>query len=182
MAFVAYFALLVGAVAHAQTSPSSGSFQSLSRGDQKIARALFEAQKPTANGPAPLSLNQIADRKGSAGWGVIFKQMKSAGLLSAKNLGQTVSSYEHANAHTSNGTLGAKPVIMTNGGGRAYAEGPGNSASAEADAHAHGEAHDAANTTSVTTAGGSTVAAGAGVAHGVGISQGGGGGLARGHH
>lgn len=80
------------------TSPSptasTGSFQRLSSGEQKIARALFMAQKPTADGPAPLNLDQIAALRRDAGWGEAFKEMKASGLVDAKNLGQVVSGFE----------------------------------------------------------------------------------------
>ena len=74
---------------------SSGSFATLSPGDQKVVRALFEAQ--SKNGPnKPLTLDEIAARKPGrgSGWGEVFKSMKASGLLSQKNLGEVVSSYE----------------------------------------------------------------------------------------
>jgi len=86
---------LVPVGAWAQTG--TGAFAQLSPGNQKIAQALFEAQpKSTApNAPKTLSLDQIAAMKqGHEGWGEVFKQMKAQGLLTQKNLGQIVSSYE----------------------------------------------------------------------------------------
>ncbi len=77
------------------STAAAGSFQSLSPGNQNIARSLFLAQQVTPNGPAPLNLNQIAALKGKEGWGRVFDQMKSEGLVDAKNLGQVVSGYEH---------------------------------------------------------------------------------------
>ena len=70
-------ALGVTATAWAQTA-GTGAFDKLSPGDQKIARALFEAQK-TNGGTAPLTLDQIAARKQHTGWGEVFKQMKAQG-------------------------------------------------------------------------------------------------------
>ena len=79
--------------AWAQTT-GTGTFEKLSPGDQKIARALFEAQT-TSGGATPLTLDQIAAKKKHTGWGEIFKQMKAQGLVPDKNLGQAVSSFEH---------------------------------------------------------------------------------------
>jgi hypothetical protein len=82
-------------------------FASLSPGNQRIARALFEAQKPAdaggastaAGGGAAASLESAAwslDRIAAAkrdgqGWGNVFKEMKAQRLIEAKNLGQVVS-------------------------------------------------------------------------------------------
>lgn len=84
--------------AHAQSA--AGAFDSLSPGNQKIARALFEAEAPTGAVPGttatPLTLDEIAARKLSGeGWGRIFQDMKAQGLVGAKNLGQVVSRFEH---------------------------------------------------------------------------------------
>jgi hypothetical protein len=78
--------------AWAQTR-AAGTFVLLPPGEQKIARALFEAQKK--NGTAtPLTLDEIAARKPGRGWGEVFKSMKAQGLLTDKSLGDVVSSYE----------------------------------------------------------------------------------------
>lgn len=75
------------------TTPSTGAFNQLSPGNQKIAQSLFAAQKPPS-GTAPLTLDQIAAMKQSGkGWGEVFKEMKAQGLVPDKNLGQAVSAY-----------------------------------------------------------------------------------------
>ena len=91
LAVVVAFGLAVSAWAQTGT----GAFASLSPGDQKIARALFEAQS-TSGGATPLTLDQIAAKKkeGHTGWGQVFKQMKEQNLLTDKNLGQVVSNFE----------------------------------------------------------------------------------------
>ncbi|MBI2492349.1 MAG: hypothetical protein HYV94_09680 [Candidatus Rokubacteria bacterium] len=77
-------------------APTAGTFESLSPGGQKIARALFEAQKTTTTAPKPLTLDEIAARKqAGTGWGRVFKDMKAQGLVQEKNLGQVVSRYQH---------------------------------------------------------------------------------------
>jgi hypothetical protein len=100
-------ALGVAVNAWAQTT-GTGAFEKLSPGDQKIARALFEAQNTTqskSGGATPLTLEQIAaKKKGHAGWGEVFKQMKAQGLVTDKNLGEAVSSFEHHHPE-----LAAKP-------------------------------------------------------------------------
>ncbi|HKW54182.1 MAG TPA: hypothetical protein VJO12_10850 [Stellaceae bacterium] len=104
------------------TKPSS--FEALSAGDRKIGRALFLAQHPTASGPAPLSLNQIADLKAHGSWAKVFSQMQSRGLLQAKNLGQIVNSYQRSEAappaRARNGSSGS-PTLVTGGNGSVIA-------------------------------------------------------------
>jgi hypothetical protein len=75
----------------AQTPP--GAFEGLLPADQKVARALFQAQK--ANAPKRLGLDQIAAPKRSGeGWGEVFRTMKARGLVADKNLGQVLSRFD----------------------------------------------------------------------------------------
>jgi hypothetical protein len=83
----------------------SGAYERMSTGNQKIARALFDAQA-AATTPAPpssgstkvLTLDEIAAQKqNGTAWGQVFSAMKSRGLLLERNLGQVVSRYEHQN-------------------------------------------------------------------------------------
>jgi hypothetical protein len=110
-----------GSVAAPPAPPKAGSFETLSAGDRKIGRALSLAQRPTATGPAPLSLNQIADLKARSTWAKVFTQMQSRGLLQAKNLGQIVNGYDHqrsdarAPAHSS--ATSRSPTLVTGGSG-----------------------------------------------------------------
>ncbi|HEX9569772.1 MAG TPA: hypothetical protein VF987_08855 [Rhodospirillales bacterium] len=102
---------------------NEGAFQALSPGGQKIARALFDAQKQpatdgagdtggtggtsattgaagagTTEAAASLSLDDIAAAKASGtGWGRVFKEMKAEGLIAEKNLGQVISGANHRN-------------------------------------------------------------------------------------
>ena len=78
------------------TTIPTGNFDSLSPGNQKIANALFSAQKTTGTTLTPLTKNQIAGLKSTEGWGRVFKTMKADGLIQAKNLGQVVSGYNHS--------------------------------------------------------------------------------------
>ena len=92
------------------TPSPKGAFESLSPGNQKIARALFEAQKTGSAGTTPvkpLTLDEIAAKKQSGeGWGRVFKEMKVQGLVRDKNLGQVVSRHQRApsgHAYTASG-------------------------------------------------------------------------------
>ena len=84
-----------------------GAFEQMSPGNQKIARSLFEAQRTQLPpGTRPLTLDQISARKQSGqGWGRVFDGMKSQGLVDAKNLGQTVSSFNQRHHVASTGTV-----------------------------------------------------------------------------
>jgi hypothetical protein len=106
------FALATASLAQAQmtTDPTVCAYDRLSPGGQKIAQALFAAQTPAAPRPATgsttgtvgtttgsgaMTLDQIAALKlDGTGWGRIFQQMKDAGLVTQKNLGQAVRQYE----------------------------------------------------------------------------------------
>lgn len=98
-AFIAVLGFCIAPAAFAQAVPppdsTIGAFDQLATGEQKIARSLFESQTATASGPAPMSLDQIAAARGGgeSGWGNVFKQMQSDGLIDARNLGQVVSGH-----------------------------------------------------------------------------------------
>jgi hypothetical protein len=88
------------------TTIPTGNFDSLSPGNQKIANALFSAQKTTGTTTA-LTKNQIAGLRSTEGWGRVFKTMKADGLVTAKNLGQVVSSYNHSQRSSTTSTASA---------------------------------------------------------------------------
>jgi len=99
--------------AWAQTT-GTGAFDKLSPGDQKIARALFEAQsttptQTTSGRATPLTLDQIAAKKSHTGWGEVFKQMKAQGLVTDKNLGEVVSSFERHHPEVATKPDASKP-------------------------------------------------------------------------
>ena len=102
--------VLLGAVLALTVALGSVSAQSrqLSPADHKIARALFEAQQGTSTS-APLTMDQIAALKTDTGWGQVFKDMKSRGLLPQKNLGQVVSEFEKRHPETARAERTAKP-------------------------------------------------------------------------
>jgi trimeric autotransporter adhesin len=123
------------------TTTSTGAFQNLSPGNQRIAQSLFNAQR-APSGTHALTLDQIATMKSSEGWGRVFKDMKADGLVQARNLGQVVSGHATGNTTTTTSltnttsttsTTGSRqvssgsrqastgsrtPIVITNGAGR----------------------------------------------------------------
>ena len=126
------------------TSTMGGAFASLSPANQKIARALYDAQKAPvtsagpagattmtsgttadSTGPSVLSLDQIAQMKQSGqGWGNVFREMKSQGLVDAKHLGRVVGASSKHQVETTaiggipagtDGAATASTVINTGG-------------------------------------------------------------------
>src|SRR5579863_2378991 len=114
-----------GTMATPPAAAKPSTFEALSAGDRKIGRALFLAQRPTASGPAPMSLNQIADLKAHSTWAKVFAQMQSRGLLQAKNLGQIVNGYEHqrsdARPRPRTSAAGGATTLVTGGSGSVVA-------------------------------------------------------------
>ena len=117
--------VLVSVGAWAQTNGTSA-FGQLPPGEQKIARALFEAQ----TGSTRLTPDQIAEMKGREGWGRVFKQMKEQGLLTQKNLGQVVSNFERQHSEARGATTGRGRDEGASGapaGGNGMSRGAGHS-------------------------------------------------------
>lgn len=124
----------------------AGSFDELSPGNQRIANALFSGQK-TDGTTTPLTLDEIAAQKqGGRGWGEVFKDMKSKGLLEQKNLGQAVSDYNHQTKPGATGATGGKDGTKstTSGGlgnsGFGSTVSPGSSGAGQGNAFGHGKA------------------------------------------
>jgi hypothetical protein len=126
------------------TTASGGAFQSLSTGNQKIADALFAAQTPTGSQVA-LTKDQIATMKQGDGWGNVFKQMKSDGLVSSKNLGQVVSAHEQA-LHSASAGAGQSTAGGTARGSGSMATGTAHGGSM-ASATTHGRMSSRSGTT-----------------------------------
>ena len=116
--------VLVSVGAWAQTNGTSA-FGQLPPGEQKIARALFEAQ----TGSTRLTPDQIAEMKGREGWGRVFKQMKEQGLLTQKNLGQVVSNFERQHSAARGATTGRGRDESAASGASAGGNGMGRGAS-----------------------------------------------------
>jgi hypothetical protein len=116
-------------------------YERLSPGNQKIARAMFEAQSaptagttggtaPSASAPAAktLTLDEIAAQKSSGkGWGSIFKSMKAQGLIQDKNLGQVISRYNHQRSTSGVVTTASgRAFPKSNGGGSGRSDDTGS--------------------------------------------------------
>ncbi len=102
--------LLLTGAAGAQTISSSAprpvavttapaAFPTLAAGDQRIARALFEAQSPLAMPDdaeaTPLTLNEIAALHAGKSWDGVLKEMRAKHLISAASLRDVILRYEH---------------------------------------------------------------------------------------
>ena len=78
-------------------TPASSAYETLSPGNKRIAVALFEAQKSSAQSVTPLTLDQIAhERRSGKSWGDVFQAMKSQGLIDAETLAQVLGRYNRA--------------------------------------------------------------------------------------
>ena len=73
-----------------EAAAAPAGYRALALADRKIVHALFEAQHPTAEGPPPLNLDQIAALRAKSGWEPAFRRMKATGLLLAKSLRQVI--------------------------------------------------------------------------------------------
>jgi hypothetical protein len=71
----------------------SGAYARLSPGNQRIARAIFDAQHEQATGRR--SLDQIAAMRQGAGWVDVYSGLKREGLVHDRNLGQAVARSSH---------------------------------------------------------------------------------------
>jgi len=115
------FALSLPAHGLAQTPGTAAAFQSLSPGEQKIDHALFQAQRATADGAAPLSLDQIAALKAERqSWTKVFEQMRMQGLLRAKSLGEVIAHYEQHASLGGERVASAPTVVIATGTGRIH--------------------------------------------------------------
>ena len=145
---------------------SAATFAALPPGEQKIVRALYEAQPASSPTFKPLTLNQIAARKGAGqgGWGQVFKDMKAQGYVSQKNLGAVVSAYEHRHPPSS-----GAPADKGRDG-----EAKGAASSAREDKGRDGEAKGVASSAREDRGGGSGASPGGGMGPGGGAGHGGG--------
>jgi hypothetical protein len=181
-------ALLAGVPVAAQDAPpppaNEGAFDALSAGNQKIVSSIYESQLGSANDQAGgplLTRDDIAAMKADTGWGNAYRQLSDQGLVTHRNLGQAISSYNHQNR-----VAPATTTVVTTGDGQQIVSGKkgGNNGSTSALSNGKGgtqgggvKAGHARTDTVVTTGAGGAVAAGA-AAH---SSAGGAGGKAGGN-
>lgn len=122
--FAALMLLLGATSATAQTShpvTQAGAYETMSPGNQNVARALHDAQTGTpltqsgGGSKKPLSLEQIASMKrSSTTWGQVFTDMQKKGLLlKDKTLAQILSRYNQTSRPVATSANRATP--KTNG-------------------------------------------------------------------
>ena len=164
---------LAAGIAAAESPPPpapGGAFESLSPGNQKIALAIFDSERragPTA-ATKPLSLDEIAGMKQDGkGWGEVFKEMRSQGLVQDRNLGQAVSRMSRHG-----GATAARTEITTASGKTVMVGGKERSETALSGRQAIGSDDTRGN--AATSAAVSHGRDGASAAHGGGRSHGGG--------
>jgi hypothetical protein len=164
-------ALLAGVPVAAQDAPpppaNEGTFDALSVGNQKVVSSIYESQLGSANdqaGGTLLTRDDIAAMKADGGWGNTYKQLYDQGLVTHRNLGQAISSYNHASRATATTT-----TVVTTGDGQQIVSdkkggGGGNATLAPSGGKAGGQAGgvkaDHAKNAFVTTGAGGAVAAG----------------------
>ena len=166
---------LAAGIAAAESPPPpapGGAFESLSPGNQKIALAIFDSERragPTA-ATKPLSLDEIAGMKQDGkGWGEVFKEMRSRGLVQDRNLGQAVSRMSRHG-----GATAARTEITTASGKTVMVGGKERSGTALSGRQAIGSDGTRGNAAASTAVSHGRDGGGASAAHGGGRSHGGG--------
>lgn len=149
------------------TTSHAGAYDALSEGNRKIVSAIYEAQLGSpkdASAGTLLTRDEIAAMRQKTGWGNVYRQLHEQGLVTEKNLGQAVSSYNHSVKAGSNVT-----VISTAGGDQIAIQKDkrGSTAAPVGKAGTAAKANNAAakavpaKSTVVTTAGGNAATASA---------------------
>jgi len=89
---VVVLAVTVMLVVPGEAASRRGAFAALAEDDQRVARALYEAQQ--ASGVRPWTLDEIATRRRSASsWQDVFAAMRATGLVREKSLKQVLRRY-----------------------------------------------------------------------------------------
>jgi hypothetical protein len=182
-------ALTMGAPAIAQDTPpptNEGAFDALSPGGQKIVSSIYDshldatAVSTTDTTAVSLTKDDIAAMKGDTGWGNTYKQLYEQGLVTHKNLGQAVSSYQRQNNPSSTVvTTGTGAQIVSSdkkGKGADASTVKGGNASSQGNGNKFGHSKN----TVITTGAGGAVGAGATTHTSAGGSSFGGSGGAKG--
>ncbi len=152
---------LAAAACLAGAASAETTFASLSTGNQKIVNAIHDAQTSAEGSETYMSLNDISATKDSGGWGKTYNQMYADGLVEYRNLGQAISSYNHANKPPSSSP---STTVITTASGRQITVGGnkpghfGKSLSKSAKSHGGKKSFTPGKGASVTvtTAGGGT--------------------------
>ncbi|MEE8213570.1 MAG: hypothetical protein V3R79_03200 [Alphaproteobacteria bacterium] len=143
------FTLAMGAPAFAQ---DPGAFDALSPGGQKIVNSIFDSHLET--GTVTLTKNDIAAMKADTGWGNAYRQLYEQGLVTHRNLGQAISSYNHQNSPATTTT------VVTTGTGAQIVTGNKKGVGGNASSQGGGRKLGHSKNTVITTGAGGTVGAG----------------------
>ncbi|GEM_PF-4178427 len=150
------FTLAMGAPAFAQDPPppDPDAFDALSTGGQKIVNSIFESHIETGN--VTLTKNDIAFMKADTGWGNVYKQLlaNDPSLVTHRNLGQAISSYNHQNSPATTTT------VVTTGTGQQIVTGNKKGVGGNASSQGGGRKLGHSKNTVITTGAGGTVGAG----------------------
>ena len=163
--FAIAIALAMGGPATAQET-DAGPYAALSTGNQKIVNSIYDSQIGSDNelaGGALLTTDQIAAMKADTGWGNVYKTLlaNDPSLVTYKNLGQAVSSYQRqTNPSSTVVTTGTGAQIVT---GEQTGQGPGSSSLKGGNASSQGSGNKFGHfkNSGITTGAGGTVGGGA---------------------
>ena len=155
------FTLAMGAPAFAQDPPppDPDAFDALSTGGQKIVNSIFDSQTGSPNemmSGTLLTRDQIAFMKAETGWGNVYKQLlaNDPSLVTHRNLGQAISSYNHQNSPATTTT------VVTTGTGQQIVTGNKKGVGGNASSQGGGRKLGHSKNTVITTGAGGTVGAG----------------------
>ncbi len=102
-----------------------GAFRQLSPGNQKIAQALFDAQKAEDGGPFGTLEGIARAKQQGSGWGTVFKQMKADGLIRERSLGRIIVGRDKKSAADASGARAVRlerpyrsNIVVTTANGR----------------------------------------------------------------
>ena len=150
--------LAMGAPAFAlDPPPEEGAFEALSTGGQKIVNSIYDSHLDSAShlaGSDMLTKDQIAFKKADTGWGNAYKQLYEQGLVTHRNLGQAISSYNHQNSPATTTT------VVTTGTGQQIVTGNKKGEGGNASSQGGGRKLGHSKNTVITTGAGGTVGAG----------------------
>jgi len=126
--------LLLAPATGAQTIGAGASgFRALDAGDQRIARALFEAQSPPSlaigTETTPLTLDEIAALRSGRSWETVLREMRARHLVALASLREVILRYERP---ARGGGEARGIVAVTTAGGRTSIVGSTRAPSADA--------------------------------------------------
>lgn len=103
-----------------KAAAEAGAFDSLAAPDRKLAEAIFMRQSVTAGGAAPMNLDQIASMQRRGGWKAVYREMRTAGLTSARSVRELLvgAKRQRSPREASPMVAGSRMMVVTNGAGQ----------------------------------------------------------------